>query len=353
MPPRARSALVVALVLVSFSTTRASLADPAAPASPADPAASDASAPATGAPADPEVEKEPAAEPAKAKVVSSEDPSRKTDLTPRPAAPSPPTSGKLKFTADPIGDGGAIILGVTFGLLSSEILSTGEIRPQQISPTFSSKQLLKIDRGAISQSIDGNANTYSNIGVGLLGGYALLDTVLDGFREGPTASLVDAVMYIEAVTITQGVTNIAKIAFRRPRPNAYIARNEFIARGGDPADFEDSDTNSSLSFFSGHSSQAAALSAAATYIAFSRSPRTARPWLTLAGGTVLTSFVAYERVRSGSHFPTDVIAGAIAGSAVGALVVHMHREDSIRQRPVWIGIAPSGDGGILSASGLF
>lgn len=326
---RLRAGLVTALALLSFSRVSAAQEE----------------APKAATPATEETATAPEAVPA-------DDPRRRTDLTPAPVVPPPASRGR-KFTADPVLDGGVIALGLTFGLLSNAILDTGEVRPQQIATTFSPRQLLGIDRGAISQKLDPNATALSNVGIGAIGAYAVLDTVLDGFREGPTASLVDAVMYVEAFTITQGVTNLAKIAFRRPRPIAYIERNEYIARGGDPATFQNADTDSALSFFSGHSSQAAALSAAATYIAFQRSPRTARPWLTLAGGAMLTGFTGYERVRSGAHFPTDVIAGALAGTAVGALVVHLHRADSLRERPVWIGAMPTGDGGVVSASGLF
>lgn len=270
------------------------------------------------------------------------------------APPSPPSSGKPSpFVVDPVMDGGAMAVGVTFGLLSGAILGTGEVRPQQISPSFRPGQLLKIDRGALRQSIDPNARTLSNVGLGALAGYALLDTVLDGFRTGPNSSLVDAVMYVEAVAITQGMTNLAKIAFRRPRPIAYMEREEAIRNGADPATYQNAETDSALSFFSGHASQAAALAATATYIAFRRAPGTPRPWLTLLGGTALTAFVGYERVRSGAHFPTDVFAGALAGAAVGALVVHLHRAEPKEQRPLWFGAAPRSDGGSVSLTGLF
>lgn len=282
-------------------------------------------------------------------VVPANDARRENDLTPHPAEPIQ----RVKFTADPVGDTAVILLALTFGLLSSEILSTGEIQPQQISAKFSTHKLLGIDRGAISQTLDSNANQWSNLGLYASIAYVAGDTIADIFREGKTAALVDAIMYAEAATITQGVTNLAKIAFRRPRPIAYIQRNDYIAKGGDPATYDNSDTDSALSFFSAHSAQVAAMSAAATYIAFSRSPKTARPWITLGVGAALTSFVAYERVRSGNHFPTDVMAGALAGAAVGGLVVHLHREDSVRARPVWIGMTPMPEGGVLSASGLF
>ena len=41
----------------------------------------------------------------------------------------------------------------------------------------------------------------------------------------------------------------------------------------------------------------AAIGGTATYLAFVRSPHTARPWVTLAVASALTGFVSYERVR--------------------------------------------------------
>ena len=84
-----------------------------------------------------------------------------------------------------------------------------------------------------------------------------------------------------------------------------------------------------------------------------RSPHTARPWVTLAVGTLLTAFVSYERVRSGEHFPTDVIMGSLAGAGIGVLVPHFHRRPHYHESeycapPVWIGLkaGPSGTGAV-------
>lgn len=286
------------------------------------------------------------------KVVPADDPKRETSLTPVPAEPPPET--KAKFTADPVGDGATLVLGLTFGILSGEILSTGEIQPQQISAKFSTSQLLGIDRGAIHQTLDSHADRNSNFGLYAAALFAVADSVADIWREGKTAALVDAVMYGEAASITAGLTNVAKIAFRRPRPVAYIARNQYIAKGGDPATYDNTDTDSALSFFSAHTAQVSALTAAATYIAFKRAPKgSVRPWITLGAGALLTAFVGYERVRSGQHFPTDVIAGALVGTGTGALVVHLHREDDVKSRPVWIGASPGPGGGMLTAGGIF
>jgi undecaprenyl-diphosphatase len=98
----------------------------------------------------------------------------------------------------------------------------------------------------------------------------------------------------------------------------------------------------------------AAVTGTATYLAFVRSPESPRPWLTLAGGTMLTAFVGYERIRAGAHFPTDVIAGTMAGAAVGVLVPHLHRHQA-EPPPVWIGAAPAmdGRGATISVGGAF
>ena len=72
--------------------------------------------------------------------------------------------------------------------------------------------------------------------------------------------------------------------------------------------------------------------------------------------TAITTFTAIERVRAGDHFPTDVIAGAIAGAGVGIIVPHLHRSEDIKQRRMWVGFAPperGAEGGSVTLSGFF
>jgi len=264
-----------------------------------------------------------------------------------PAAPAsrgmeeaPPA--RASFTVDPIADGAMIVGTGAFAGLLNLINGTGEVRPQQISPTFELSSLLAIDRGAISQAVDPSARSYSNVGLAAAVGYAILDPILSGVREHSVRTgLVDAVIYAEAMMMTWGVTNLAKIAVRRPRPQAYV---DARANADDP-DYSNANTDSSLSFFSAHASLTASVSSTATYLAFARSPGTVRPWLTLGAGTLLTTFVSVERVRAGAHFPTDVIAGALAGAGIGVLVAHYHRNEDAELRRVWVGFAPEGSGG--------
>jgi undecaprenyl-diphosphatase len=245
-----------------------------------------------------------------------------------------------------------IFIGVGFAGLLEVILSTGEVRPQQIAPDFETSQLFALDRGAVHQGYDSSAKTLSNLGLFVVAAYAVFDPVATGFREQSVqAGFVDAVIYAQTAAVTWGVTNLAKIAVRRPRPVAYA---EADLHKGDP-NYSNSDTDSSLSFFSGHASFCAALTATATYLAFARSHNAVRPLLTLLIGTGITAFVSVERVRSGAHFPTDVVAGVLAGGGIGTLVPQFHRAETEKQRPLWVGFAPDarGSGATLSLSARF
>ncbi len=268
---------------------------------------------------------------------------------PTAAAASPPTTTTMPmkpgqhFAIDPVMDGMLIIGGGSFATLLGLVLSTGEIRPTQPGPT---SNLLPIDRWAVTQTIDPHAGTYSTVGLYAAIGFAVLDPLLSAEREGWDAFLVDGVLYAETIAQTELLTDITKIAVRRPRPIDYSACAT-VAQNASCS------TDSQLSFFSGHASTVAAIGATATYLAFARARHSARPWSTLVIATALTSFVSYERVRAGQHFPTDVIAGSMAGAAVGVLVPHLHHKDEAPA--VWVGVAPapSGSGGSLTLSGKF
>jgi undecaprenyl-diphosphatase len=256
------------------------------------------------------------------------------------------------FTVDPVVDSVVTVGGLTFAGLLSLILGTGEIRPGL--PGDPSK-LLSIDRGAVTQTIDPNAGVRSDWALRAVELYALLDPILSGVRDGRRALLVDAVLYAESIAVTQLFTSMTKIAVRRPRPIDYARCSSAAAPGNDCTS-----TDLQLSFFSGHASTSAAITGTAAYLAFVRhGARSPRPWITLGVGAAMTAFISYERVRSGAHFPTDVIMGSLAGAAIGVLVPHLHRrphyhDQELETPPVLIGFAPlPGNGGSLTVTARF
>lgn len=331
-----RRASALALVATLFLASPASAQAPAddAPASaPAAPAAAPAP-PAT--PTDPVTTAPPAIAPAPA-------------VSP-PASPNSPVALKKKpFEIDPLADGAIVGLSGSFALLTEVIIGTGELKPQQ--PVESSR-LLPIDRAIIKETYDSSAATLSNIGLYSAVGFAVLDPILSGYRDDADAAINDAVLYAESLTITMAVTNLTKISVRRPRPTAYAQQQKLREQFGPNAP-DITGTDSSLSFFSGHSSITASVGATATYLAFARaSHKSLRPWITLVAGLALTTFVARERVEAGAHFPTDVITGALAGGIVGTIVPHIHRTKSTR--PVHLGAVTLPEGGAeLTLGGLF
>jgi undecaprenyl-diphosphatase len=265
-----------------------------------------------------------------------------------PIPGTPPLLEGQYFVLDPVADGAFTVVGLGFSFLLGEILSTGEIRPPQISVNASS--LLPIDRSAVTQTIDKNAGTFSDVGLGVGIGFAVLDPILSGFRDGWDAALVDGFIYAESASFALALTDVTKIAVRRPRPLDYIRCP--LENGAPNTSPSCQSTDLGLSFWSGHAATVSAIGATATYLAFMRDPKSARPWITLGLATALTSFVSIERVRAGEHFPTDVIAGSLAGTAIGVLVPHLHRH--AQEAPVvWVGAAPVPGGATLGLSGFF
>lgn len=221
---------------------------------------------------------------------------------------------------DPVIDGSLVLLGLGVSGFGEMISLRGELSPQRPNDP---KELIPFDRLALSSSYDRSAGTISDVGLIAAIGYTVLDSALSWRRDGAATGLTDAALYGESIALTWAFTDIVKLAVRRPRPRSYD-RHDALK------------TDDSLSFFSGHTALTAAAGATATFIAFTRSPGTIKPWLTLGASVLLTTLVGVERVRAGAHFPTDVLAGACVGAAIGTLVPRLHLRIQ-KENSVWIG----------------
>ncbi len=94
---------------------------------------------------------------------------------------------------------------------------------------------------------------------------------------------------------------LLKIFVERPRPFAVDAMVEKLSGGGSP------------SFPSGHVTEAVAMLTAVALLF----PK--QRWIT-AALIFWSVFIAYSRMATGVHYPSDVLGGALAGIATGTII---------------------------------
>jgi membrane-associated phospholipid phosphatase len=129
------------------------------------------------------------------------------------------------------------------------------------------------------------------------------------------------VMGAEVVLIQSGLNAIIKSSVLRTRPYAY-----------DPATAMDkkTDKDARVSFYSGHTATAAALSfyVARVFSDYLEGSRTET--LIWTAAFLYPAVVGYLRVDSAHHFPTDVISGYAIGALIGYFIPALHKQENSR-----------------------
>jgi membrane-associated phospholipid phosphatase len=164
-----------------------------------------------------------------------------------------------------------------------------------------------IDRGSVGL----HSGTAGLIGDLLVAAAVATPVVYEIVAVRPLSTLIeDMVVYTEVIAVNGGLVALSKFVVQRPTPRAYAGDPKLIdAPGG------------YLSFYSGHTSFAFATLSFGAMTIGARHQRYLVPWLVT--GAVGTT-VATAMVLTGAHFPTDVMMGALAGTAVGILVPFLH-----------------------------
>ncbi len=123
-------------------------------------------------------------------------------------------------------------------------------------------------------------------------------------------------MYLETCSFMGGSVLISKGSIERFRPFTYNSDAPIIKK---------LDSDARKSFFSGHTTTAFASAVFLSTVYSDYNPKSEwRPYV-WAGSLLMASVVGYLRYESGMHFPTDIITGAIVGSAIGYVIPWMHR----------------------------
>jgi membrane-associated phospholipid phosphatase len=215
---------------------------------------------------------------------------------------------------------------VASGLVGSSWLLSSELEGPACAPRCDARALSALDRAAAGR-YDLMLRRVSDVGVALVLAGSSVGLLADG-------GLVDFAIGAQAVLATSAVAVLSMMAVRRPRPFVY---------GDEAPRSAQVEGNASLAFPSGHTANAFAATTALFHALRLRRPHSAWPLVALAGGCALSSAVGVTRVLAGDHFPSDVLAGAVLGAAIGWLVPELHRLQPS------VSVAPSA--GVLAVSG--
>ncbi len=203
----------------------------------------------------------------------------------------------------------AVVLGSSVTAALVPVVWSGSFAHATCAPCDPAR-LWGIDRGTVG-SLRPAAAAFSN---GTLAAEGVLGAVFlarSRRGEGSGAFFGDATVIAEAVTIAQAATSWAKVLFHRPRPYLYVP-------GSSPPTADDG-----RSMPSGHTSTAFAAAAAYASILHRRGLlRSHAAEVTVLFGAATATGIL--RVVSHEHFPTDVVAGAALGFAVGWVIPAIH-----------------------------
>jgi membrane-associated phospholipid phosphatase len=196
------------------------------------------------------------------------------------------------------------------GGMASSFAFMSEAPGVSCAPTCDKSTVFKLDRFAAGW-YDPQWGKVGDIATGATIVAPLLVVAIDqGLRNGLNDDLVIA----EAALISSALQIAMSYAVARPRPRVY----------GDEASLESrSDANAARSFFSGHVANTVATTVA-TFTTFQRLKKPALAYTMLGLGLAGSAFVGVSRVKAGSHFPSDVVVGAMVGAGVGIAIPALH-----------------------------
>jgi len=222
-----------------------------------------------------------------------------------------------------------VILSVTAGMFIPVFLidpDPGDIKSKN-DINFLDRQLMY----PYNKTLD----TISTIGVGAAVAFPLIP-VFENIKDLDFLGTY-GLMYIEALLLTTATKDIFKLAVARNRPYTY--------EGDIPSGKND---DYYKSFLSGHTSYAFL---GATFFAttFSKEyPDSKYKIPLIISGYSIATTVGALRIASGSHFLTDVVAGALMGSFYGWFIPKMHYVSKNKESEV--SVLPVGNSLIFSVS---
>lgn len=206
--------------------------------------------------------------------------------------------------------GSAALVGITSLCIEHKMPPLALVQASQLDRNT----INRFDRSATYNQSE-RAAAYSDYG--MLAALLLPVSLLTDSQIGADSNTL-GYLYLETMAVTAVLTELTKVTTRRIRPWVYNEHVPLEQKRGKDA---------KKSFFSGHTSLsfAGAVLCAKVYSDYHPNSRF-KPYI-WAGTIGLASTVAYWRVRAGQHFPSDVIVGALVGSAAAFCIPELHKDE--------------------------
>lgn len=221
---------------------------------------------------------------------------------------------------DPAVDG--TVTGVGAAVWLTSVLSQAELAPARCRWC----EVDGVDRSAreaLLWSHPATAGTMSNVTAFVVAPVAAVGLDwLAAAHDGSAGNIgVDTLLVLESVVIVANVNQLTKLLVGRERPFVHALPADQKAQTPNPSD-------NNLSFFSGHTSEAAALAASAGTVATLRGYRWA-PLVWGVGGALAVT-TGYLRIAADAHWLTDVLVGMLVGAGIGVGVPALfHRPEPL------------------------
>ena len=196
-----------------------------------------------------------------------------------------------------------------------------------VTPLITGKNTLPMDLSTLSnldksslnfldRSSAGTSNrSLSRVSDAVIGVMAISSTALLLIKRDTKSNwFTKGFILAESIGISTALVNLSKSYMPRYRPQVYSNSTSYI---------EKLDWAPTKSFFSGHTCLAFTIaSSMSQFLPASNSKK----YASIAMFGTATA-IGYLRLKSGAHFPTDVVTGAAIGTLVGYLIPKMHRSD--------------------------
>lgn len=199
-------------------------------------------------------------------------------------------------------------------LFLSQLIINNTIKPQKsgkeyYSATFDRNEVNFLDKGLMFSY----SKTFDLIGTG----FEALSLLTPAFLLiTPTEEWATiALMYSETILYAYGFKELGKGLVDRARPYMYFDEKP-------ENKLTDGDWN--CSFFSGHSTLAFAAATFTTYVFCKYDLGGYWTAPVIISTYAIATLTAVSRILSGNHFLTDVLTGAVVGSATGFLIPFIH-----------------------------